>query len=40
MDNMPPDYIEPPVREMTDEEMEQLSWDRVDDIIKTIKDEN
>ena len=40
MENYPPNYIEPPVREMTDEELEQLSWDRVDNIINQIKDEN
>ena len=28
------------MREISPEELEQFGWDRIDDIIKTIKDEN
>jgi len=37
---MPPDYIEPPMREITQEELEQLNCNKVDDLIKTLQNEN
>ncbi len=38
--NYPPDYIEPPHREYSEEEMESLAWEKVDDTINTIRDDN